>query len=148
MPRIGGGSLSLWVRITCRYNEATRSGRIRPAIRLVRLLCSLLAGGCSAGQGAQLLTLKLDKLLLPVHLYDQGHHKHEERRGRDPERLARRLCQLPSSVARLAQGLGRGAQCAVLVSGHGLLFVPERRDAHDYKALTRPRRTLWILSKL
>ena len=60
-----------------------------------------------ARQGAQLLCLELCQLLLPVHLDDERHDEHQERRRRDPRRLARRAGELPRGVG---DGGGRGLE--------------------------------------
>lgn len=50
---------------------------------------SLSSGG--AGEGAQLLVLKLDHLLLAVHLQNKGHHQNHKRRASNPRSFSYRL---------------------------------------------------------
>lgn len=48
-------------------------------------------GGCAASESAKLLVLKLDELLLAVHLDDQGDDEDEESGASDPGGLACRV---------------------------------------------------------
>lgn len=118
-------------------SEADESNALRPSLSISFFSSSLRL----ARQCAQLLCFELCQLLLPVHLDDERHDEHQERRRRDPRRLARRAGELPRGVRdgggcglERGQGkLGEGGHVREREGGSGAAQGKEERAAKKGK---------------